>query len=154
MAAQMVRCECCGKSFDYSKGGSYDERRKRFVCPACGGGTGRAAARVKRPSVGGTIAKVAFGLLFLAVSFNDPETGDRLTYMMVAMVTAFALIAWGILPWLRVWKEDKRRAEEQSQLREEKIRLRVEKETVAKTCPSCGATGTGKTCEYCGSPLL
>lgn len=153
MAIQMVRCECCGKTFDYSRGGSYDERRKRFVCPDCGGATGRGTVRVKRPSVGGTIAKIAFGLLFFAVSFSEPESSDPMTYFMVGMVVSLALIAWGVLPWLKVWKEDKRRKEEQEQLRAEKIRLREERETVAKVCPSCGATGTGKICEYCGSRL-
>ncbi|MBR0354893.1 MAG: hypothetical protein IJK35_05945 [Oscillospiraceae bacterium] len=111
----------------------------------------------KRPSVGGTIAKIAFGIMFIGVSGGDPGESDRISFIVVSITVGLALIAWGLLPWLRVWREEKRRRLAEERQREEAARLRAErkaeKENEPKVCPNCGAPGRGRVCEYCGSVL-
>lgn len=107
----------------------------------------------RRPSIGGTIAKIVFGVMFIALSFSEPQRSDPVTYVVTSLAIGFGLIAWGLLPWLRFRKEEKRLAaekEEQARLRYEQ---RAEKDNAVKLCPACGATSRGKVCEYCGSKL-
>ena len=112
----------------------------------------------KRPSVGGAIAKIAFGVMFIGVSFGDPGEADRASFLVVSLALGLAMIAWGLLPWLRIWKEEKRLRLEEERRRAEAERLRAEqkaeRENAVRVCPNCGATSRGRICEYCGSPLL
>jgi hypothetical protein len=151
MANRTVSCGVCGKAFDFEHGGHYDEKKRRFICPACGRDGG--ARRIKRPTVGGTVAKVAFGALFLAISIDKPDDGDWLSYFLVSMVVGLSLIAWGLLPWLRLRKEEKKQRAMMDQLQQDQIRQRQEKLAQPKLCPACGATSSGLVCEYCGTKL-
>ena len=111
----------------------------------------------KKPSVGGTIAKIAIGVMFIGVSFGDPGETDRTAFLAVGLTLGLALVAWGLFPWLRAWKEEKRLRLEEERQREERALLRAEqkaeKENAVRVCPNCGATGRGRVCEYCGSKL-
>jgi hypothetical protein len=111
----------------------------------------------KRPSVGGAIAKIAFGVMFIGVSFGAPGEADRASFLVVSLALGLAMIAWGLLPWLRIWREEKRRRLAEERQRAEAARLRAErkaeKENEPKICPNCGAPGRGRVCEYCGSAL-
>ena len=111
----------------------------------------------KKPSVGGTIAKIAFGVMFIGVCFGDSGNSDPVAFLVVGLTFGLAMIAWGLLPWLRIRKEEKRLRLEEERQREEKARLRAEqkaeKENAVRVCPNCGATGRGLVCEYCGSVL-
>ena len=151
MANRTVSCGVCGKTFDFERGGRYDEQKRRFICPACAGTAGE--RQLKRPSVGGSIAKIAFGALFLAVSFQKPEDGDWLTTFLVSVVVGLALIAWGLLPWLQLRKEEKKQRDMLDQLQRDQSRQRQEKLARPKVCPGCGATSGGLVCEYCGTKL-
>lgn len=120
--------------------------------------TGRQTAPApKRPRIGGTVAKIAFGVIFVIISFGDAGSSDPGTFLAVGLTIGLALIAWGLLPWLRVWKEEKRQRLEAERRREETVRIRAErkaeKENVPRICPNCGAPGRGLSCEYCGSVL-
>ena len=112
---------------------------------------------VKRPSIGGTIAKAAFGVIFMSVSGSDPGESDPIGFVVMCLTIGLALIAWALLPWLAFRREEKRRAaQEEERRREERQRRaeeKAERENAIKTCPNCGATGRGKVCEYCGSRL-
>ena len=112
---------------------------------------------IRRPSIGGTVAKIAVGVIFMAVSGSDPGESNPTAYIIVCLTIGLALIAWGLLPWLRFRKEEKRRLLEEERQREEAARLRAEqkaeKDNRVRICPNCGASGRGLTCEYCGSVL-
>ena len=103
-------------------------------------------------SIGGTIAKIAFGAIFFAVgALPDPELSSGGHAM--GIIIGLALIAWGVLPYILAWremKEDERDFQKAEELR------RAEQERLAhapKKCPNCGATTHGAACEYCGAPL-
>ena len=112
---------------------------------------------VKRPGIGGTIAKIAFGVIVLGVSGSDPGESDPVAFLTMCLAIGLALIAWGVLPWLAWHREKKARRQETERKRAEAARLREEKKTAEenklRVCPNCGATGRGLSCEYCGSVL-
>lgn len=148
MARQMMKCSRCGRRFDLGAGGGFDRKTLLYFCPDC-----IRSARVKTPSLGGTIAKLATGALFAAVSFQEPDGGDRFTFILVGMVLALSMIAWGLIPWLQVRRERRRLSAMVEQVQKEAAREREEKENERRICPSCGAPTRGRVCEYCGSPL-
>lgn len=112
----------------------------------------------KRPGIGGTIAKIAFGVIVLGISGSDPGRSDPVAFITMCLAIGLALIAWGVLPWLVWHREEKARRQETERKRAEAARLRAEKkaaeENKLRVCPNCGATGRGLSCEYCGSVLL
>lgn len=112
---------------------------------------------IRRPGIGGTIAKIAFGVIFLAISGSDPGQSDPTLFIVMCLTIGLALIAWGVLPWLRFRSEEKRQRLEAERQREEAARLRAERKAAEqnriRVCPNCGASGRGLTCEYCGSVL-
>ena len=112
---------------------------------------------VKRPGIGGTIAKIAFGVIVLGVSGADHGGSDPVAYITMCLAIGLALIAWGLLPWLAWHREEKARRQETERKRAEAARFRAEKkaaeEDQLRVCPNCGATGRGLSCEYCGSVL-
>ena len=104
----------------------------------------------KRPSLGWTIVKVALGVMFIGVTFGDAGEADPAAFIVVGLAIGLGLIAWGLIPWLRIMKEEKRKREEAERLRAEQ---KAEKDRAWKLCPNCGATSRGQVCEYCGSRL-
>lgn len=145
----MVTCRECGRRFDANYGGYYNKTNQRYTCKRCGdklkkayrkeNKAQQAAAREERTgmkqSIGAMIAKIAAGVLFIVTGFSSPDGGWTFGYFLTALVIGAALIAWGLLPYLKVTKAKT-----------------AEKETV-KVCEACGATGTGTICEYCGKKL-
>ena len=112
---------------------------------------------IRRPSLGGTIAKIVFGLIFTGTIFGDPGESDPVLYVVMGLSIGFGLIAWALLPWLSFRRQEKRLAAQEEERRKEQARLRAkekaERENVVKICPACGATSRGKVCEYCGTKL-
>ena len=106
----------------------------------------------KRPSIGGLIAKVAFGAMFIAIGIApDPEfdAGGR----SVAIIMGVAIIVWGFAKVL-IW--NKRRNDILEEIEREEQEIRSMKEALRnkpRKCPHCGATTKGTVCEYCGSAL-
>lgn len=112
---------------------------------------------IRRPSLGGTIAKIVFGLIFTGTIFGDPGESDPVLYVVMGLSIGFGLIAWALLPWLSFRRQEKRLAAQEEERRKEQARLRAkekaERENVVKICSACGATSRGKVCEYCGTKL-
>ncbi|MBE6473487.1 MAG: hypothetical protein E7Z99_07975 [Coriobacteriaceae bacterium] len=102
--------------------------------------------------IGGTIAKIAFGLMFLVIGIlPDPEL-DAGAHA-VGVILGLALIAWGVVPYVIGWREAK---EDEKERAEAEARRLAEEERIAHAphkCPNCGATAHGAECEYCGAPL-
>ena len=140
MAKHMVVCERCGRQFDANFGASYNRLSRRYICPRCTG------TSKKRPSVGAMIAKIVFGLLFIAVGISPSNQEPSLSFFLIGFIIGGGLIAWGIVPFLKAKKQKK---EEEKLLAEAKRQLANE----PKKCPSCGAVTKGSVCEYCGSKL-
>ena len=142
----MVICVECGKRFDANLGGYYNQKSRRYTCKKCKNriknenrnkmSAYQATEREKRTgmkqSLGAMVAKIVVGLVFVLMGFLSPEGGWTLGYFFTALVIGAALIAWGLLPYLKAKKAHK------------------DEQVVGKICASCGATGTGDACEYCG----
>lgn len=145
----MVVCEECGRRFNASYGSYYNKKTRRYTCPQCiraENADRREATTGMRQSKGAMIAKIAFGVLFVAAGFSSPSDGWTIGYFLTALVIGGALIAWGLVPYLKVKKQKK----------EEEEMLEVAKKALAdeqRKCPACGAVGKGKFCEYCGTQL-
>ena len=152
MAKHMVICQECGKQFDASKGGYYNRDSRRYTCKSCGSKqkkeirTAQADERERttgmRQSRGAMIAKIVVGALFIISAFGTGSFGATL----VGIVIGLGVLAWGLLPWYKVKKEEKDAAAREAA--EEEKRLNA-----PKICPACGAKTKGETCEYCGAPL-
>ena len=112
---------------------------------------------IRRPSTGGTIAKLVFGVILAGTSFGDPGDSDPVYFLVVGLAIGLGLIAWALLPWLSVRKQEKRLAAQEEERKRELARIRAEekaeRESEIKICPACGATSRGKVCEYCGTKL-
>ena len=151
MAEQLVRCRKCGKVFDANQGGCYDRTLQGYLCGACMN-TLSVRGR-KMPSTGGTVAKLAFGALFIVTAFTMDDAGG----LGVSIIIGLALIAWGLLPWLRIRREQtaaqQSAAAERERLRAEKREAEQRELSEQKICPACGAPTKGRVCEYCGTPL-
>ena len=112
-------------------------------------------------SLGGTIAKIAFGLMFIAVAVLPGEDAMSPGAAAVGIILGLALIAWGIVPYILAWHATKKaeekinRIEADRRAEEEWQRQQIEKaESEPHRCPNCGANAHGRECEYCGAPLL
>jgi hypothetical protein len=88
--------------------------------------------------------------MFIGVTFGDAGESDPVAFLVVGLALGLAFVAWGLIPWLRIIKEEKRQREEAERLRAEQ---KAAKENEWKLCPNCGATSRGAVCEYCGSRL-
>lgn len=149
MAKHMVTCVQCGRQFDANRGGYYNRSSRRYTCKSCGKrlqADRNERATGMRQSRGAMIAKIAIGALFLICGFMSPEGGWTVGYFLTALVIGGALIAWGLLPYLRAKKEASAEAEARAEAKREL-------ENEPKRCPACGAISKGKYCEYCGSKL-
>ena len=144
---RFVVCQNCGRQFDANKGGYYNNQTRRYTCKKCGrqiNGDAREASTGMRQSMGAMIAKLAIGLIFLLVALTSGEldAGGRI----VGIVIGVALIAWGLLPYLKA-KNAKDSAAAQA------AAVAFELKNAPKKCPACGAMTKGDVCEYCGAAL-
>jgi hypothetical protein len=144
MAKRMVTCDRCHRRFDVNRGGRFDSLTGRGVCPAC------MAGRVR--VTGGTIAKIAFGL-FIIIACGAPDESWEFSTFLLGLVLGGALIAWGLLPYLRS-RAALRQMEADAAAEEQARRERMEiVRNVPRVCSACGATTRGTICEYCGTRL-
>ena len=69
----------------------------------------REARTGMRQSRGAMIAKIAFGLMFIGICFDD--SGEQLSFggMVVGFCLGGALLAWGLLPYLEARRKRKAR---------------------------------------------
>lgn len=146
----IVVCQNCGRQFDASKGGYYNNQTRRYTCKKCGKqikGDAREQATGMRQSMGAMIAKIAVGVMFLLVALTsgDLEGGARA----VGIVMAAALIAWGLLPYFKAKKARDAAAAETAASRAAAEFARL---NTPWTCPACGAKTKGDACEYCSEP--
>ena len=81
----------------------------------------REALTGMRQSIGGMIAKIAFGIMFIGVGFDKPESGWSIGYFAVALACGGALIAWGLVPFLTARKRRRQMEEEKKAERDAKI---------------------------------
>lgn len=149
MAKHMVKCVECGRQFDASRGYKYNRQSRRYTCPRCVKlmqGDYNERSTGMRQSRGAMIAKIAIGALFLICGFMSPEGGWTVGYFLTALVVGGALIAWGLVPYIKAKKETSAEAEARAE-------AKIAAENEPKVCPSCGATTKGRYCEYCGSKL-
>ena len=145
----MVICEECGRRFNANYGGYYNRKTRRYTCPQCGKAEradARQALTGMRQSKVAMALKIIFGVLFVAAGFSSPSEGWSFGYFLTALAIGGALLAWGLVPYVKAKKAEKMKEEE----------LREIDEFLAnapRTCPHCGARTKGNFCEYCGSPL-
>ena len=160
----IVTCVQCGKRFDANFGGYYNSSSRRYTCKSCGKvlnkaykkqnaeqkaasreqkATEREAKTGMRQSVGAMIAKIAIGVLFVFAGFSSPEGGWTFGYFLTSLVVGAALISWGVIPYLNAQKSKN----DNSSVEKEIVKEQVKE---VKLCASCGASGTGAYCEYCG----
>lgn len=143
----IVVCRECGRQFDASKGGYYDKISGRYTCKSCGkkiAGDARERSTGMRQSKGAMIAKIVIGVLFLIVSLTSGELD--LAARGVGIVIAAALVAWGLVPYLKAKKANEAAAARAAA--EEFAR-----KNALRKCPACGAMTKGDVCEYCGAAL-
>lgn len=139
-------CVQCGRQFDVNNGGYYNKNSRRYTCPSCYRkikGDYNEAHTGMRQSQGAMIAKIAGGVLFLIIA----PTMEKVSEVLTSIVIGAALMAWALIPYISA----KRAKQAELQTRAD---LRAEQAREPKTCPNCGATSTGKFCEYCGSKLV
>jgi len=144
MAKRMVTCDRCHRRFNADRGGRFDALTGRGTCPACLTG--------KTKVTGGMIAKIAFGLL-LIIAVGTPDEDWELGTFLFGLVLGGALIAWGLLPYLRgraALRQMEADAAAEEQARRERIEL---VRNTPRVCSACGATTKGDVCEYCGTRL-
>ena len=142
----MVVCQRCGRQFDANKGASYDRQSRRYTCKKCVkemAGNARERSTGMRQSIGAMIAKIAIGVIFLITAFTKELD---LAARGIGVVIAAALVAWGLIPYLKAKK-----AREAEAARG--VEAEIARQNVPKKCPACGAMTKGDVCEYCGATL-
>lgn len=140
----LVVCQSCGRQFDANRGGYYNRATRRYTCKACG----NQARTGMKQSKAAMIAKIVFGVLFILVGIAPTEPQENpVAFFLTSLLIGGALIAWGLVPYIKVKKNLKRQEEELRQTKRELYRME-------KKCPACGAMSKGKYCEYCGEQLI
>lgn len=81
----------------------------------------REAQTGMRQSTGAMIAKIAFGLMFILICFDDSEDALSFGATMVGLCMGGALIAWGVLPYRDAKKKRKARQEAEEAARTAQI---------------------------------
>ena len=149
----IVVCQNCGRQFDASKGGYYNNQTRRYTCKKCGKqitGDAREKATGMRQSVGAMIAKIAIGALFVISGFTamakQESAGDAIGTLLVGLIIGAALITWGLVPYLKAKKTSEAAAARDAA-------AAFELKNAPKKCSACGAMTKGDVCEYCGAPL-
>ena len=156
----IVTCQTCGQQFDSFRGGYYHYDTGSYTCRRCGRSADRALRGVRsgmRQTVVGMVLKILLGMLFLSVSVDT--TGDwDLGYFLTCVVIGCSLFAWALIPWLKARQEQKELflmddRNNNVGAPQKKAQKNTDGEYPPVICPGCGATGTGKVCEYCGTSL-
>lgn len=139
-----VYCGQCGCRFDLNRGGYYTNSTGRYTCKTCAKTVNNVSVR-KPQTTGAMIAKIAVGFMFIATAFSANETDTPLTFFLTALIIGGALITWALVLYFQEKKAAKQEVLDQLAEMQEEF-------NAPKTCESCGATGTGDVCEYCGRP--
>ncbi len=92
------------------------------------------------PSIAEMLFKVIIGALFFAIGFDMESVED----VLICAILGFAVVLWGILPYVIARKRERERRNLISASAEAEI-------SMVRICPHCGATSRGGRCEYCGS---
>lgn len=105
----IVTCHACGQMFDTFRGGYYNAGTAQYTCRKCGRGGNPVVRGIRigmRQTVVGMVLKILFGALFLSISMSPAEgTEWDISYFLVCVVLGAALIAWGVIPWLKARRE-------------------------------------------------
>jgi len=103
------------------------------------------AMKTKRavPGTADMLFKVCLGVIIAALCVE----GEDLVEALVLLILGLALIAWGVLPYIRMKKLEKRIEDLTPAAAQAAI-------SAVRICPHCGATSRGNYCEYCGSALI
>lgn len=158
-SAHIATCQACGKQFDTFRGGYYNSDTKQYTCRKCGRTANRSLRGMRigmKQSVVGMVLKLLFGVMFFIVSIDPGEgTAWDMSYFLTCLVLGVLMLAWGVIPWLKARREADELIEKDEQVRNmiSAEKRRAAREYPPKVCPGCGATGTGKVCEYCGTKL-
>ena len=145
----MVICQECGRKFNAGYGTYYNKKTRRYTCSSCVkayNANMREVTTGMRQSKGAMIVKIIFGVLFIGAGFSSPDSGWSIGYFLTALVIGGSLLAWALIPYFKAKKAEK-------ELEEASEQARIEVESRVVICPHCGAKGSGKFCEYCGSSL-
>jgi len=154
-AKHLVVCQNCGRQFDANKGGYYNNQTRRYTCKKCGKqitGDARERASGMRQSMGAMIAKLAIGALFVIVAFTSgipamsEDVGGGIAFILTGLIVGAALIAWGLVPYLKAKKTSDAAAAQAAA-------AAFELKNAPKKCSACGAMTKGDVCEYCGAAL-
>ena len=153
----IVTCRACGNQFDTFRGGYYNSNTRLYTCRRCGRrgeGHARGIRIGMRQTVVGMVLKLLFGALFLAVSCDTSGDWDW-AYFFICIIFGGALIRWAVLPWVKARQEQAALflQDSESQAIEAAEKKKAAPSYAPRVCPGCGATGTGKVCEYCGTRL-
>ncbi len=121
MRKHIVTCVYCGRQFDKSEGGYYLPKSRRYVCKRCEDKQkderaerekarkaeerkAKAAERERvtgmRKSKAAMLAKIAAGILFSVCSVPFITQGN-ISAFVCGLAIAVALIAWGLVPYLK-----------------------------------------------------
>ena len=151
----MVVCVECGRQFDASRGAYYDKNSRRYTCKSC---LKKYNANVRekqtgmKQSMGAMIAKIAFGALFVLIALVNgiPKASESpaegITFILTGLACGAALLAWGLVPYLKTKKANDAAAAAAAA-------AAFELKNAPKKCPACGAMTKGDVCEYCGAAL-
>ena len=151
----MVVCVECGRQFDASRGAHYDPKTRRYTCKSCVkkyNADVRERSTGMRQSTGAMIAKIAIGAIFVISGFTGglgkmaESVGEGIGTLLTGVILGAALIAWGLLPYLKAKKASEAAAAQ-------RMAAESAKQNAPKTCPACGAQTKGDVCEYCGAAL-
>ena len=143
----MVICLQSGQRFDVNRGGYYNSQRRRYTFKKCGKALKTATRKQRngtKQSTGAMIAKIVIGALFVIAGFSSPDDGWTFGYFLTALLIGGGLILWGLYPQLKAYKKSK------IETAQHNIAITQENAAV-KVCASCGASGSGSFCEYCGT---
>ena len=156
MTDTRVRCSVCGREFDPTKERNlYDQGRHSYTCTFCLSGSAASGLPVRKPrSRTGTILRIVFGSLFVLAAFSAIDDGDS-TWVTCLLIGA-ALFLWQFWPGIAGLFQ-KRRVQEANRRQAEVVRQREEEARARELsrkweCPHCGASTSGRACEYCGMP--
>ena len=155
MAGFTVTCGTCGRVFSpKAERNLYDRTSRCYVCSQCLSRTSIKSAAYKPRGKVGSVLRIGFGALFILTAFSSIGDGDGV--WLTCLIIGLGLLLWQF--WPRLWGAvlQKRNHAEVLRLLEEYKSHEAERtarELSRKwVCSHCGATTSGRVCEYCGMP--